>query len=106
MHRAHFQQGMKQRAGFRLMGEKDQDLPGFLGIRAGCEGHLLSPPHFGSGDCLHSAGNLIYTLTLRYNKARQQSITSVMLDIAGGAEAMRQAARAQIQARLRVGASR
>lgn len=53
-----------------------------------------------------NAENLIYTLTLSYNKARQQSITSEMLDIAGGAEAMRQAARAQIQARVRAGAGR
>jgi F-type H+-transporting ATPase subunit gamma len=48
-----------------------------------------------------NAESLIYTLTLSYNKARQQSITSEMLDIAGGAEAMRQAARAQIQMRVR-----
>ncbi|MFZ8842673.1 MULTISPECIES: ATP synthase F1 subunit gamma [Thermoflexus] len=53
-----------------------------------------------------NAENLIYTLTLSYNKARQQSITSEMLDIAGGAEAMRQAARAQIQARVRTPAGR
>ena len=49
-------------------------------------------------------------IDLKLHEARQnhiqQSITSEMLDIAGGAEAMRQAARAQVQARLRVGASR
>ena len=35
-----------------------------------------------------SATELAGALTLEYNKARQQSITSEMLDIAGGAEAM------------------
>jgi F-type H+-transporting ATPase subunit gamma len=35
-----------------------------------------------------SASELAGALTLEYNKARQQSITSEMLDIAGGAEAM------------------
>ena len=31
------------------------------------------------------------SLTLRYNKARQESITKELLDIAGGAEALAQA---------------
>jgi F-type H+-transporting ATPase subunit gamma len=35
-----------------------------------------------------SANDLAAGLTLEYNKARQQSITSEMLDIAGGAEAL------------------
>jgi F-type H+-transporting ATPase subunit gamma len=35
-----------------------------------------------------SASELASALTLEYNKARQQSITSEMLDIAGGAEAL------------------
>jgi F-type H+-transporting ATPase subunit gamma len=35
-----------------------------------------------------SASELAGALTLEYNKARQQSITSEMLDIAGGAEAL------------------
>lgn len=35
-----------------------------------------------------SATDLASALTLEYNKARQQSITSEMLDIAGGAEAL------------------
>jgi F-type H+-transporting ATPase subunit gamma len=35
-----------------------------------------------------SAGDLAEALQLEYNKARQQSITSEMLDIAGGAEAL------------------
>jgi F-type H+-transporting ATPase subunit gamma len=34
-----------------------------------------------------SAGDLIASYTLSYNKARQQSITSELLDISGGAEA-------------------
>ncbi len=38
-----------------------------------------------------SAHDLIGALTLRYNKARQQGITSELLDIAGGAEALNQA---------------
>jgi F-type H+-transporting ATPase subunit gamma len=38
-----------------------------------------------------SATALVNVLTLDYNKARQQSITSEMLDIAGGAEALAQA---------------
>jgi F-type H+-transporting ATPase subunit gamma len=38
-----------------------------------------------------NAGQLAGELTLRYNKARQQSITSELLDIAGGAEALAQA---------------
>jgi len=37
-----------------------------------------------------SARDLVGQLTLTYNKARQQSITSELLDIAGGAEALRQ----------------
>jgi F-type H+-transporting ATPase subunit gamma len=37
-----------------------------------------------------SAQELIATLTLRYNKARQESITTELLDIAGGAEALAQ----------------
>ncbi len=37
-----------------------------------------------------SARDLIAQLTLTYNKARQQSITSELLDIAGGAEALKQ----------------
>ena len=39
-----------------------------------------------------NAEQLVGDLTLRYNKARQQSITSELLDIAGGAEALAQAA--------------
>jgi F-type H+-transporting ATPase subunit gamma len=38
-----------------------------------------------------SAQDLVGSLTLRYNKARQQGITSELLDIAGGAEALAQA---------------
>jgi len=38
-----------------------------------------------------SARDLVGQLTLTYNKARQQSITSELLDIAGGAEALKQA---------------
>jgi len=38
-----------------------------------------------------SAQDLVGTLTLRYNKARQQGITSELLDIAGGAEALSRA---------------
>jgi F-type H+-transporting ATPase subunit gamma len=38
-----------------------------------------------------SAEELVGGLTLRYNKARQQGITSELLDIAGGAEALAQA---------------
>jgi F-type H+-transporting ATPase subunit gamma len=38
-----------------------------------------------------SAQDLVGVLTLRYNKARQQGITSELLDIAGGAEALKQA---------------
>lgn len=41
-----------------------------------------------------SAEELIGDLTLSYNKARQQAITSEILDIAGGAEALVKAARA------------
>ncbi|NLG73896.1 MAG: ATP synthase F1 subunit gamma [Chloroflexi bacterium] len=40
-----------------------------------------------------SATALVDALTLEYNKARQQSITSEMLDIAGGAEALAQKGR-------------
>ena len=35
-----------------------------------------------------SATELAFVLQLAYNKARQQSITNEMLDIAGGAEAL------------------
>jgi F-type H+-transporting ATPase subunit gamma len=35
-----------------------------------------------------SASTLVGALTLEYNKARQQSITNEMLDIAGGVEAL------------------
>jgi len=38
-----------------------------------------------------NASELISFLQLDYNKARQQSITNEMLDIAGGAEALSQA---------------
>jgi F-type H+-transporting ATPase subunit gamma len=41
-----------------------------------------------------SAEDLVDDLTLSYNKARQQSITSEILDIAGGAEALVKATRA------------
>ncbi|MCS6772588.1 MAG: ATP synthase F1 subunit gamma [Anaerolineae bacterium] len=37
-----------------------------------------------------NASELIVSLILNYNKARQQGITSELLDIAGGAEALRQ----------------
>jgi len=37
-----------------------------------------------------NASELISILQLEYNKARQQSITNEMLDIAGGAEALAQ----------------
>jgi len=37
-----------------------------------------------------NASDLIVSLTLSYNKARQQGITSELLDIASGAEALRQ----------------
>jgi F-type H+-transporting ATPase subunit gamma len=37
-----------------------------------------------------SATDLADALQLEYNKARQQSITNEMLDIAGGAEALAQ----------------
>ena len=40
---------------------------------------------------LASAQDLAGALTLRYNKARQQGITSELLDIAGGAETLAQA---------------
>ncbi len=42
-----------------------------------------------------AATDLIAELTLRYNKARQEAITKELLDIAGGAEALAQAMRAQ-----------
>jgi hypothetical protein len=35
-----------------------------------------------------AATDLIASLTLRYNKARQEAITKELLDIAGGAEAL------------------
>jgi F-type H+-transporting ATPase subunit gamma len=38
-----------------------------------------------------NAIELVSGLQLQYNKVRQQSITSDMLDIAGGAEALAQA---------------
>ena len=38
-----------------------------------------------------NAHELVDGLQLQYNKVRQQSITSDMLDIAGGAEALAQA---------------
>jgi F-type H+-transporting ATPase subunit gamma len=38
-----------------------------------------------------NAAELADALQLEYNKARQQSITNEMLDIAGGAEALAQA---------------
>ncbi len=41
-----------------------------------------------------NAGELITGLTLSYNKARQSGITSELLDIAGGAEALRQVLKA------------
>jgi F-type H+-transporting ATPase subunit gamma len=37
-----------------------------------------------------NASDLILSLTLTYNKARQQAITSELLDIAGGSEALKQ----------------
>ncbi|MCS7061066.1 MAG: ATP synthase F1 subunit gamma [Anaerolineae bacterium] len=40
-----------------------------------------------------SATDLIFSLTLSYNKARQQGITNELLDIAGGANALEQALR-------------
>jgi F-type H+-transporting ATPase subunit gamma len=40
-----------------------------------------------------NANELIDDLSLVYNKARQDAITKEMLDIAGGAEALAQAAR-------------
>ncbi|MDH7486479.1 MAG: ATP synthase F1 subunit gamma [Anaerolineae bacterium] len=47
----------------------------------------------------NNALELIDELTLTYNRARQQDITSEMLDIAGGAEALRQARERQAQER-------
>jgi F-type H+-transporting ATPase subunit gamma len=40
-----------------------------------------------------NANELITDLTLTYNKARQEAITTEMLDIAGGAEALAQSNR-------------
>ncbi len=42
-----------------------------------------------------SASDLISSLTLSYNKARQQGITNELLDISGGAEALAQIMRAK-----------
>ncbi|MBX7213501.1 MAG: ATP synthase F1 subunit gamma [Thermoflexales bacterium] len=42
-----------------------------------------------------NASELITSLTLNYNKARQAGITNELLDIAGGAEALRQALKAK-----------
>jgi F-type H+-transporting ATPase subunit gamma len=36
-----------------------------------------------------AANDMVQDLTLTYNKARQDSITKELLDIAGGAEALR-----------------
>ena len=36
-----------------------------------------------------AAGEMIETLTLIYNKARQEQITKELLDIVGGVEAMK-----------------
>jgi F-type H+-transporting ATPase subunit gamma len=41
------------------------------------------------GSATKSAGDMIGSLTLQYNKARQSSITKELLDIVGGAEAIR-----------------
>jgi F-type H+-transporting ATPase subunit gamma len=38
-----------------------------------------------------AATDLIASLTLKYNKARQEAITTELLDIAGGAEALAKA---------------
>ncbi|RKY58977.1 MAG: F0F1 ATP synthase subunit gamma, partial [Candidatus Latescibacterota bacterium] len=38
-----------------------------------------------------NAGEMIEQLTLAYNKARQAAITKEILEVAGGAEAMRKA---------------
>lgn len=48
-----------------------------------------------------SATDLIFSLTLSYNKARQQGITNELLDIAGGAEALRQMIRQSDAAKLK-----
>jgi F-type H+-transporting ATPase subunit gamma len=37
----------------------------------------------------NNSGEMINTLTLIYNKRRQESITNEMMDIVGGAEALR-----------------
>jgi len=36
-----------------------------------------------------NAGELLATLTLQYNRARQEAITNELMDIVGGAEALR-----------------
>lgn len=41
------------------------------------------------GSATKNAGEMIDTLTLQYNKARQSAITKELLDIVGGAEALR-----------------
>ena len=41
-----------------------------------------------------SAKEMIDVLTIQYNKARQERITKELLDIVGGAEALRQAVEA------------
>jgi F-type H+-transporting ATPase subunit gamma len=41
------------------------------------------------GSATKNAGEMIDTLTLQYNKARQAAITKELLDIVGGAEALR-----------------
>jgi F-type H+-transporting ATPase subunit gamma len=41
-----------------------------------------------------NAGEMIEVLTIQYNKARQERITKELLDIVGGAEALRQGAKA------------
>src|SRR5262249_34833189 len=46
-----------------------------------------------------NAQELIGTLTIRYNKARQERITKELLDIVGGAEALRMSAEAEGSAR-------
>ncbi len=40
------------------------------------------------GSATKNAGEMIDTLTLQYNKARQAAITKELLDIVGGAEAL------------------
>ena len=41
-----------------------------------------------------NANEMINLLTIQYNKARQERITKELLDIVGGAEALRQAVEA------------